>query len=122
MKQCWKGDASSRPQAQTIARHLLDPNVQALLGECYVPTSRSVRQAVFVQQTGQVWLCCNDRRGSDVLILNAKTMTVMRQFDIEDYQVWIRIAVHNIFVFFANRKTHACAGGVQADRNIRLLI
>ena len=90
MKQCWREKAVDRPTALQAARCLLTPIVQSFLGSVELPSSHSVRRAVYVKETEEVWFCCDGVDGTDVIIVDSTLMTVSRSFSIPQYQVRIK--------------------------------
>ena len=87
MKQCWRDKPDARPTAQEAAKCLLDPYVHTYLGNLNMPTRRSVREAAYVSETDEIWVCCDDANGVEVFVLRARSLSITRRFVIDQYQV-----------------------------------
>lgn len=73
---CWVQEPTKRPTSFSVSRQMKSPCFCLLYGKTPLKDVNSPRSLCFVQSTSEIWMACDDRSGTLVLVLDVKNASV----------------------------------------------
>ena len=80
MLKCWAQDARKRPRMIDVSRQVKSPSFFLLYGKIPLRKVNSPRQLCFLQGTNEVWISCDERTASSILVVNLLTLEIKQRF------------------------------------------
>ncbi len=70
MQRAWHQEAMKRPSSYDILQQMKSPSFCLLYAKMQLGKTQSPRQICFVAESTELWVCCDDKSGASILVLD----------------------------------------------------
>eukprot|EP00794_Sanderia_malayensis_P020289 gene20289-22275_t len=79
MLKAWEHEAMTRPSSKDILQQLKSPGFCLLYGKTLLGKIQSPRYLCFVEESQELWICCDDRSGASIIIVDLANNKLSKQ-------------------------------------------